>query len=240
MAKELPYFRFEPSEWDNGNIQMCSRESKGLFIDLCSLYWSRLGELPYALALQKLCNGIESALQELKSHDIFGVIDGQIVIEFLDEQLSERGQVSEKRRNAAQKRWNDANALQMQSKSNAKRIEENRREEKKKEEKIIDAGKPATIEEREIVFRDKLIPYLETYGKEMLRAFYDYWTEKNEGGKKMKFEMQKVFEIEKRLRTWSRNNFENNGKSKGGVVKPSIDRLTSLINQRHGITGTGQ
>lgn len=137
MAKELPYFRFEPSEWDNGNIQICSRESKGLFIDICSIYWSRLGELPYALALQKLCNGKEDALQELKNADIFGVIDGQIVIEFLDEQLSERGQVSEKRRDAAKKRWSDANALQVDSKSNANRIEENRREEKKKEENPI-------------------------------------------------------------------------------------------------------
>lgn len=133
MAKELPYFRFEPSEWDNGNIQICSRESKGLFIDICSIYWSRLGELPYALALQKLCNGKEDALQELKNADIFGVIDGQIVIEFLDEQLSERGQVSEKRRDAAKKRWSDANALQVESKSNANRIEEKRIEEKKKE-----------------------------------------------------------------------------------------------------------
>jgi hypothetical protein len=233
MAKELPYFRFEPSEWDNGNIQICSRESKGLFIDLCSIYWSRLGELPYALALQKLCNGNELALQELKNNDIFGVLNGQIVIDFLDEQLSERGQVSEKRRNSALKRWNDANAMQVQSKSNANRREENRREEKKKEEKIITASKLATIETREIEFRDKLIPYIETYGKEMLRAFYDYWTEKNEGGKKMKFEMQKVFELEKRLRTWSNNNFGNNGKSKSGIVKPNFDKLASLLKARH-------
>jgi len=137
MAKELPYFRFEPSEWDNGNIQMCSRESKGLFLDLCSLYWSRLGELPHALALQKLCNGNELALQELIKFEIFGVIDGQIVIDFLDEQLSERGQVSEKRRNAAKKRWKDASALQVQSKSNAKRREEKREENNKIEDIYI-------------------------------------------------------------------------------------------------------
>lgn len=135
MAKELPYFRFEPSAWDTGNIQMCSRESKGLFIDLCSLYWSRLGELPYALALQKLCNGNKDALQELTDHEIIGIVGGQIVIEFLDEQLSERGQISEKRRESAQKRWSDANALQLESKSNAKRIEENIKEEKKIEER---------------------------------------------------------------------------------------------------------
>lgn len=131
MAKELPYFKFEPNAWDTGNIQMCSRESKGLFADLCSLYWSRLGELPYALALQKLCNGNNDAFQELRKHDIFGVIEDQIVIDFLDEQLLELNQISEKRRKAAQKRWGDASALQMQSKSNAKRREEKREEEKK-------------------------------------------------------------------------------------------------------------
>ncbi len=129
MAKELPYFKFEPTEWDNGNIQMCSRESKGLFIELCSMYWARLGEVPYALALQKLCNGNKDAMHELTEHEIIGVIEGQIVIEFLDEQLSEFNDTSEKRRNAANKRWKNANALQKQSKSNAIRGEEIREEE---------------------------------------------------------------------------------------------------------------
>lgn len=133
MAKELPYFKFEPTAWDTGNIQMCSRESKGLFADLCSFYWSRLGELPYALALQKLCNGNEDAFSELREHEIIGVVDGNILIEFLDEQLQERDLISEERRKAAKKRWSDANALQVESKSNARR-EEEKREEKKREE----------------------------------------------------------------------------------------------------------
>lgn len=138
MAKELPFFKFEPNQWDAGNIQMCSRASKGLFTDMCSLYWSRLGELPYALALQKLCNGIKDEMQELIDNEIIGVIDGHIVIEFLDEQLSEFSNVSEKRRKAAEKRWKDASALQVQSKSNAIR-EEKKREEKKREEESENA-----------------------------------------------------------------------------------------------------
>lgn len=125
MAKELPYFKFEANTWDSGNIQMCSRESKGLFIDLCSLYWSRLGELPYALALQKLCAGNKVALQELTDNEIVQIQDAHIVIRFLDEQLLEFGEISEKRRISANKRWN-ANALQMESKSNARRGEERR------------------------------------------------------------------------------------------------------------------
>lgn len=130
MAKELPYFKFEPNLWDNGNIQMCSKESKGLFIDLCSVYWSRLGDLPYALALQKHCNGNQDALQELKKYEIITVSDDKINIAFLDEQLSEFDVLRGKRRNAANKRWNDASAMQVQCKSNAIREEEKREEEK--------------------------------------------------------------------------------------------------------------
>lgn len=141
MAKELPYFKFEPGQWENGNIQMCSRESKGLFIDLCSMYWARVGDLPYALALQKLCNGNKVAFQELESIGIFQVIDDKIVIEFLDEQLGEFFDISEKRRESANKRWNDASALQKQSKSNAIR-EEKKREKKKREEEMADLVLP--------------------------------------------------------------------------------------------------
>lgn len=55
--------------------------------------------------------------------------------------------------------------------------------------------------------------------KETLRAFYDYWTEHNDGGKKMRFEKEKVFDIVKRMRTWNKNNF-NGAKSVVTQVEP--------------------
>lgn len=137
MAKDLPWFKWSPSKWDSGNIQMCSQASKGTFADLCSLYWTRLGELPYALAMQKLCKADAHALQELYEHQIFSVTDGQVRIDFLDEQLSEFDQASEKRRKAANKRWSDqkktpdASALQVHMQSNAIK---NRTEEKREED----------------------------------------------------------------------------------------------------------
>lgn len=217
MAKELPYFKFESQAWDTGNIQMCSRESKGLFVDLCSLYWSRLGELPYALALQKLCNGSESAFDELKKRDIFGIVDDNIVIEFLDEQLSEFNLISEERRKAAKKRWSDANALQMESKSNASREEKKREDKRKGEKTSVVADKSATPEDRSKLFMEKIAIHLESYPKEMLRSFYDYWTEMNDGGRRMRFEMQRVFDIKKRLATWSKREKEKiNGKHRSG------------------------
>lgn len=40
----------------------------------------------------------------------------------------------------------------------------------------------------------------------MLNDFYRYWTEMNDGGKKMRFEMEKVFQVSGRLITWHKNN----------------------------------
>jgi hypothetical protein len=169
MAKELPYFKFEPNAWDNGNIQLCSREDKGLFIDVCSTYWSRLGELPYALALQKHCNGKLDALDVLVSNQIITVEDGQIIIEFLDEQLNEFQETSEKRRSAANKRWSDASALQMQSKSNAIREEKKREDKIRKEEK---ADLPWSSENFKSIWND-----WKSYKKEQFKFVYKHKSE---------------------------------------------------------------
>lgn len=59
-----------------------------------------------------------------------------------------------------------------------------------------------TIDERKTELVQKLKNYLDVYGKDMLNDFFNYWTEKNEGGKKMRFEMERTFEISKRLATW--------------------------------------
>ncbi len=166
IAKELPFFKFEPSEWDNGHIQMCSREVKGLFIDLCSLYWSRTGNLYYAFALQKLCNGIEDALQQLIKSRIIRVVDEQIVIEFLDEQLAEFNIISEKRRESAQKRWENANALQNTSKSNARREEKRREEKRREEEKApLRAVENPFVNDPEKIAWDNWIKYRKEIGK---------------------------------------------------------------------------
>ena len=39
----------------------------------------------------------------------------------------------------------------------------------------------------------------------LIDGFIDYWTEKNTNGKKMKFEMQQTFDINRRLKNWKKN-----------------------------------
>ena len=242
MAKELPYFKFEPSQWDTGNIQMCSQESKGVFIDLCSIYWQRLGELPYKLALQKVCGGNATALTSLCNEGVIKVIEDMICIDFLNEQLVEFENTSsvnsKNAREGWEKRRKNATALQTQSERNAIR-EDKRREDEMKGEKIKQDKKivsrdsiapKKTIEERENDFMNSIAPYVSEYGKEMCRKFYEHWTEKNQGGTKMKFEMQKTWEVGKRLKTWFDNskNFKNGNNQKG---QPQIDGIMELADK---------
>jgi len=67
---------------------------------------------------------------------------------------------------------------------------------------------PKTLEERKIIFRDSLIPFVEKYSKVTVRAFYDNWSESSPKGKKMKFEMQKTFDISLRLAKWKQNEID--------------------------------
>lgn len=116
--------------------------------------------------------------------------------------------------------------------------EEQEEEQTKEETPQLVAAKAATLDDRYSEFMQKLTPYVEKYGKEMLREFFDYWTEKNDGGRKFRFEMQKVFDIEKRLRTWSKNQnkFGSNGTSKNF----DSNKLTELIKSRNYNQGTGK
>lgn len=69
--------------------------------------------------------------------------------------------------------------------------------------------KKENIIKRKQDFKKSLQSYHPKYSKQLLNKFYLYWTEKNTKGKKMRFEMQKVFDIERRLITWNNNNFNN-------------------------------
>ena len=65
------------------------------------------------------------------------------------------------------------------------------------------AAKAATLS-RKKVFYDSLIPHAERYSKELVREFFDYWSELNRLETKMRFEAEKAWEVEKRLAAWEK------------------------------------
>lgn len=67
-----------------------------------------------------------------------------------------------------------------------------------------DAAKAATLKRRE-EFKKSLYPFVEKYGERMIEAFFSYWGELNKSETKMRFEMQKTWEVGLRLATWAKN-----------------------------------
>ena len=47
--------------------------------------------------------------------------------------------------------------------------------------------------------------FKELYSVDMLEAFVDYWTEPNKSKTRLRYELQKTFDIARRLKTWSKN-----------------------------------
>ena len=76
--------------------------------------------------------------------------------------------------------------------------------------------KGKTLQERFEDFQAKLNYYVAEYGHDMVVEFVSYWTEHNEGGKKMRFEMAKnqPFNIKRRLGTFKKNWERYNNASK--------------------------
>lgn len=89
-----------------------------------------------------------------------------------------------------------------------------------KENKVI-----KTILDREAEFKNSLQPFLSKYGKDLLNDFYLYWTEKKPRGRKMAFEMKKTFDIERRLITWNKNDFNNKNNGNSKSEKPTLEEL---------------
>lgn len=95
---------------------------------------------------------------------------------------------------------------------------------KKKQQKVyIPSILKDKCKEREKAFFNSLVPFVTTrggiYPPEMVRAFYNYWTERNKSGTKMRFELEKTWDISRRLMTWA-----NNDKQYGANRKNNTER----------------
>lgn len=61
----------------------------------------------------------------------------------------------------------------------------------------------ANLEIRSLAFKETLKPYKQKYQIDLLKNFFEYWTEPNQSKTKMRFELEKTWSIERRLTTWA-------------------------------------
>jgi len=74
-------------------------------------------------------------------------------------------------------------------------------------------GKESKVKESKVKLIDIITPHIFELGDEY-ENFYSYWTEQNKSGKE-RWELEKFFNIERRIKTWMNNKtkFNNNGNS---------------------------
>ena len=82
MAKELPFFKFNATEWITGNISYESYELQGVFIKLCAEYWNRSNKLTKEDAIKRLKE--PKLIEELIKKGYIKQKRKQIKINFLD------------------------------------------------------------------------------------------------------------------------------------------------------------
>ena len=75
------------------------------------------------------------------------------------------------------------------------------------------------ISNRESIFREEVKQHLTDYSLSMINDFCDYWTEPNASRKKMKYELEKTFDIKRRLKTWHKNSKKFGADDRTGVVE---------------------
>jgi hypothetical protein len=148
MAKDLPYFKFFCSEWNDGDITLETFEHQGLFINICSYYWSNECDLHLDKLLKRF-RGSDELIDDLITANLFKINeDRTISITFLDEQAKDRGKLCNQNSINAKKRWEkkrkesekDATASNSYSENNAikKREEEIRKEKKIEDNNNVD------------------------------------------------------------------------------------------------------
>ncbi len=160
MAKELPYFQFEPAEYLTKDVSFCSLAAQGLFINICSYYWQRNCELTKEQVLRRL--NYTAELEELISEGIIDCIEGVVVIKFLDNQRDNATKESTKNSINGSKggaKKGNTNAKK-QPKNNPKTTQkqgirrDKKKGNKKKGKEIIEKNKPTQVEFLEYAFEN--------------------------------------------------------------------------------------
>jgi hypothetical protein len=95
------------------------------------------------------------------------------------------------------------------------------------------------INEREEKFKADVFAFA-NYNATMLTQFFDYWSETNKSGKKMRWEMEKTWDLKKRLNRWYTNdknwnhakqlNSASNGAHNYGKATGAISLINNLKN----------
>jgi hypothetical protein len=99
---KLQWFKFTPTDWIMGKIQRCPEITQARFMRLICLYWNKECLLSYEDAEIEID---KEHLDILLLKKIIKIENDFLIIDFLNEQMENISETSQKRREAVLKRW---------------------------------------------------------------------------------------------------------------------------------------
>lgn len=85
------------------------------------------------------------------------------------------------------------------------------------------------IEKIQKDFYQSLTPFLKEFGKEVLREFYEYWSEPNKSKTKIKFQLEKTWDTRLRLLRWVSNDFGKKKTEQAAATKSELSKIYKKI-----------
>ena len=131
--------------------------------------------------------------QVIEDFDLFVIEDGCFYSRRLNNHIEEINNKSSIAKENAKKRWNNATAMQPHSNGNASKVKYSKVDKSKLNKRIEDFKKS--------------INDIKDISKEDKNDFFLYWTEMNKSGTKFRAELEKTFDVSRRLKRWANNGF---------------------------------
>jgi hypothetical protein len=159
-----------------------------------------------AFELRVDCDLVESVIADF---DLFEFTENEFWSTSVDRRIKAQIQVSNGAKKAAQSRWQkfknqevtdeNANAMRTHTNRNANKEKKS----KEKERKINNIDIPQVLDSAVFLASVRSAGEFK-YPEKLLNDFFNYWSEKNSKGK-MRWQLEKTFEIPNRLATWASN-----------------------------------
>lgn len=165
---KLQWFKFTPTDWIMGKIQRCPEITQARFMRLICLYWNKeclLSKEDAEIEIDKEHLDILIAKKIIKIEDDF------LIIQFLNEQLENISETSQKRREAVLQRWarvkqndtsvskNDTIVLQSDTDKSREEIELEKKREEEKREDFTEISVPEIQKKPRFNFKKSLLDY---------------------------------------------------------------------------------
>lgn len=100
--------------------------------------------------------------------------------------------------------------------------------------KVTIEEKQEACKKRQLEFYNELTGFVNIYSKDLLRAFYDYWSEANKAGTKFLKEYETTWDLKKRLERWYRNDkkFNKKGVKADTSIQEKADEYTRGLEEQ--------